>query len=275
MKKISFILAVFLLCGCSVKKIAVKNMADIMTDGMGAYLEEEDIKTAQDTMLCSVKMAESMLKTDPENQKLLELTAKGYCGYSFAFLEDENPARASAMYKKGMSYSTRLLELKNIILQEKFNGEKLKVKDTPALFWHSFCMGGFIKLNLDDPFALSQINKLETMIDKLIVLNPQYYYNSAYALKGSLLARSKILGGNLAEAKRNFEMSLKGQGVDFKINKLLYAKTYGEAVLDKNLFERLLQEVLQEPDNLPQEKLLNNIAKQKAQKLLEQADEIF
>ena len=100
----------------------------------------------ESTFLSAVKMAESMLKTDPKNQKLLELTAKGYCGYSFAFLEDENTARASAMYKKGMSYSVQLLEIRDIISEGKFNGEKLKTKDTPALFWHSFCMAGFIKL---------------------------------------------------------------------------------------------------------------------------------
>ncbi|HUT86017.1 MAG TPA: TRAP transporter TatT component family protein [Elusimicrobiales bacterium] len=275
MKKTFLILSVSLTCACSFKQVAVKSMAAIMTDAMPVYLQEEDIQTAKETMLPAVKMSESLLESDTDNQKLLKLTAKGYCGYSFAFLEDKDNKRSGAMYKKGLTYSTRLLENKNIIAEKKINFNNIKFKDTPAVFWHAFCLAGFVKLNLNDPSALSRISGLEKIIETLIEINPSYYYNASYALKGAILARSNILGGNLQQSKHSFEMSLKGEGAKFKINKLLYAKTYAQAVLDRELFEKLLNEILDAPLQLPQENMLNIVAEQKAQKLLGEIDEIF
>jgi len=274
-KSVLLISVLMLTSACSVKKIAVNNMADIINCAMPVYLAEEDIQTAKETMLPAVKMSESLLASQPQNSKLLELTAKGYCGYSFAFLEDVDNNRSSAMYAKGLGFSTKLLENKKILSGGKFNSQNVKIKDTSSVFWHTFCLAGFVKLNLDKPAALSKISKLEEMIDVVIKLNPSYYYNAAYALKASLLARSKILGGNLSLAKHYFDMSLKGEGDKFKVNRLLYAKTYAPAVLDRNLFEKLLGEVISSPDELPKEALLNKISVQKAHKLLEQTDEIF
>lgn len=275
MKILFPILAILSLSCCSLKKMAVKETANIMYAGMGAYLEEKDLQTARETMLSAVKMAESTLKSDPKNEKLLELISKGYCGYGFAFIEDENPERANTMYKKGLDCSTALLTQKKLLINGKLDSSDISVKDTPIVFWYAFCMSGYIKLNLDKPAVLTRISELRNITDILIKLNPAYYYNSPYALKGTLLARSPMLGGNYDKSKYYFDMALKGQGGKFKINKFLYASFYARQTLNRKLFEKLLNEIITEPDLLSGESMLNNAAKQKARRLLEKTDEIF
>jgi hypothetical protein len=275
MKKLIMFVILLSSLGCSLKKMALKQTAGLMYEGMSVYTQEEDIQTARETILPAVKTGEGFLKSDPQNLKLLEITAKGYCGYSFAFLQDEDLVRASNMYKKGLRYSSQLLEQKNILAGGKFNEEKVSPKDVSALFWHAFCLAGHIKLNLDKPQVLSKITKLNDMIDALIKLNPTYYYNGPYTLKGSLFARSPMLGGNYDKSKYYFDMALKGSGAKFKMNKFLYAKTYAAQTLNRRLFEKLLHQILTEPDKMRDEKLLNNIAKKKAVELLEKADEFF
>lgn len=270
MKKIMFLLFV-VLCGCSLKKTAIKQTATLMYDGAGVYSGEQDIQTARETMLPAIKFSESILKSDPDNPKLLELTARGYCSYAFTFLEDTDPRRASLMYEKGLEYSAKLMKLQNLLTENK----TLTLKNTPKIFWHAFCMSGYIKLNLDKPRALGKMPELEKITDILIKLNPTHYYNGPYILKAALYAKSPIFGGDYDKSKYYFDIALKGKGAKFKINKLLYADMYARQTLNRHLFEKLLKEILKEPDSMPEEKLLNNIAIERAGKLLGNIDEIF
>ena len=58
--------------------------------------------------------------------------------------------------------------------------------------------------------------------------------------------------------------------------KVIYAKTYAVQKQDLGLFKKLLGEVLDAPaDILPGQQLANAVAKRKARKLLESADDLF
>ena len=62
----------------------------------------------------------------------------------------------------------------------------------------------------------------------------------------------------------------------FLMAKVLYAKTYAVQLQDRTLFKKLLKEVIGAPaDILPEQQLANAVAKQKAKKLLESADDLF
>ncbi|MEE8269532.1 MAG: TRAP transporter TatT component family protein, partial [Nitrospinaceae bacterium] len=62
----------------------------------------------------------------------------------------------------------------------------------------------------------------------------------------------------------------------FLMAKVIYAKTYAVQMQDRDLFKKLLNAVLDaRSDILPEQQLANAVAKQKAQKLLESADDLF
>jgi hypothetical protein len=58
--------------------------------------------------------------------------------------------------------------------------------------------------------------------------------------------------------------------------KYLFAKFYCRQTLDEELFNRLLGEIIRAPyDLFPEQALSNNLAKEKAARLLKQAEDIF
>lgn len=265
------------LCGCSLNRIAARQTGDIIRRGMPVYLEDGDEQTARETLLSSVKLTEAVLQSDPQNSGILETLAQGYCGYAFMFAEDADPKRASLFYKRGEEFSRRILAARGIIAPEgDFLKKPLRAADAPAAFWNGFCRAGYAQLNLDDTDAIADISRIDALLDAVLEADPSYYYNGAHALKGALLAaRPPMFGGDPAQARRHFEAALSGPGADFLPNKFAYAKTYAVRVQDAELFDRLLKEVLDAYDRLPQQRLANTVAKTKARKLLEKKDDLF
>lgn len=89
-------------------------------------------------------------------------------------------------------------------------------------------------------------------------------------------ARSKMLGGDPEKSKHHFERNLELTENKFLMTQMLYAKTYAVQTQNRELFERLLKIVLATPgDVLPEQRLANEVAKLKAQNLLEAADDLF
>ena len=85
-----------------------------------------------------------------------------------------------------------------------------------------------------------------------------------------------MLGGKPDKARGHFEKCLELTQNKFLIAKVIYAKTYAVQMQDSALFKKLLTAVLEAPaDTLPEQQLANAVAKQKAQKLLESADDLF
>jgi hypothetical protein len=65
-------------------------------------------------------------------------------------------------------------------------------------------------------------------------------------------------------------------GGKFLMTQLYYAKTYAVAIQDQPLFESLLKQIEDaSPDVLPEARLANLIAKQKARRLLARENELF
>jgi hypothetical protein len=85
-----------------------------------------------------------------------------------------------------------------------------------------------------------------------------------------------VAGGSLERAHTHFSKAIEfGQG-QFLMTYVYYADVYARKTLDRELFTSTLQKTLDTPaDIVPELTLLNTVARQKAAKLLAQADEFF
>lgn len=268
MKYILPALLAIIFCGCSLNKTAARVTAGIVDDGINTVFSQDDIKYVESALPANLQLIEILIANDSKNKKLLTNAAMGFCGYALMFLEDENPSRASAFYLKGQNYAQKALYGKQL--------EKLRKKDAPALFWQTFCKASYLNLNKHKPASIAELSTLEPAINKLEQLNSTYYYNGAYILKGAYYAiRPRMFGGDPSKAKDFFEKALTGNGKNFLITKFEYAKMAATADLDEELFDKLLNEILEAKLENGPERLANEIAKIKAKKLLEQKDEIF
>jgi hypothetical protein len=269
--------------GCS--SLIIKTSLPLLEDQAIVMKKESDPELARLAIPAQLKMLEGFLQSEPDNLDLQLLLAESFCSYSFAFLEDADQKRAGSWYLRGKNYALRVLQ--NLTGNPDFSKGELKawgnnlknldVTSLPALYWLTQCWGGWLTMNLHNPFAFADISRIEPALKKVLVLDPNFYYAGAHRGLGAFYgSRTKILGGNPEKAKVNFEKSLSLTKGRFLINSFLFAKTYAVQNQDRALFEKLLNEILEAPDDLfPEEQLANEVAKLKAKVLLDSMDDLF
>jgi tetratricopeptide (TPR) repeat protein len=115
------------------------------------------------------------------------------------------------------------------------------------------------------------------MIQFVADLDPNYYYGGAYLFLGAIEGTTPPgLGGRPQKAKEYFEKALAINKGKFLMTQLYYAKSYAVQIMDQELFVKLLKEVEDaDIEALPEVRLPNAVAKQKARRLLSQAADIF
>ncbi|HAF96039.1 MAG: hypothetical protein A2X34_03615 [Elusimicrobia bacterium GWC2_51_8] len=257
-----------LISACSLNRLAVRQTAGIIDGGLPAVFAQSDTQYVKEALPGNLQLMEILLQNDPANRKLLINAAQGFCGYALMFLEDYNPERASIFYLKGETYASRAL--KGITTQN------AKKKDVPPLFWQTFCKASYININRDKPEAVAELPGIEPAAEKILTLQPGYYYNGAQSILGAYYSiRPRILGGDPDKAKARFELALKGEGGDFLLNRFMYAKMAAVAAQDAELFDTLLNYVLAAEPKDGNTRLPDEVAKIKAKKLLEKKDDLF
>jgi hypothetical protein len=222
---------------------------------------------------------------DKKNKELLLMLTQGFASYSLGFLEDDEPERASLFYLRAKDYGLMLLghtkAFKDSIPAKESNFrqalQQLKKDDVPALFWTAFAWAGWINLNRDNPKAVFELNIVKAMMQRVLDLDETFFFGAAHLFFGAMNASMpKMLGGDPEKAKQQFDRSLEISDGKFLIAKVYIARYYAVSTLDEELFDKLLTEVLQAPqDILPGYELLTSVAKDKAQKLMERKEDLL
>ena len=279
-----FVIAL-VLTGCSIQRLAIQSLTDVFENGFESLNEESDLILAEQAIGSNLKTIEGVIRSDPENTRLLFLLARGYTGYALGFVEDVDLHRAREMYRRGRDYGLRILHRKKAF-REALDGsfdnfqralQTLKDEDTPAVFWTAMGWGSFINLSRDDPDALAQMPKVVAMMRFVLSRNEDYYHGGVHLFFGVWFgSRSTLLGGDPDSSKYHFEQSITiGEG-KFLLPYVYYARYYAVQTQDRGLFEELLEKVVAtSSDVMPEERLANSISKRKAEMYLEEIDAYF
>lgn len=275
MKKIYISISLSILCSCSVNKMAVKSVSSIIDNAMTEVFDEKDLDYSKQSLPANLKLMEILIAND-EDEKLLLNASMGFCGYAWAFLDDSAPQQAETFYKKGIAYSEKLLEKKKILNNGKIDVKKLNKKNTPPLFWNTFCKSALINLNPSD--SENSIMLLDTESQAMILKekNPSYFHNAIYSILGSIYAsKPAMMGGDLKKARIFFEKSLENDGNYFLLNKYMFARTYAVYAQDERLFQDLIEQIISSKNENSKEHFFDEIAKRKAIQLKEKKDDYF
>lgn len=296
-------LLVTTLGGCSLQKITVNQTADVLWQGSSALEGEEDPQFARDALPASMKTVESFLASAPENKKLLRILAKGYFSYSFAFLEhdllemeygdatteeiDAVRERAVIHYLKSHRYGLRILG------NEEFSkaAKNLDVKriesllkemdkdDVPGLFWTAYGWGSAANLAQNRTDLVAALPIVAAIMQRTIELDEKFFFGGAHLFFGVYYgSRPVMYGGSPELAKEHFERAMKLYGDRNMVAPALYARFYATAagVQDRELFQRLLGEVIEADfDKYPELRLNNEVAKLRAEFWLAHEDDLF
>ena len=278
------VVTAFLFEGC-IQTIALYSMGGILDNGFASFNEESDLQLAHESLGSNLKLIEAMIKSDPENERFLLFAAQGYNSYALAFCEDDSVERARVFYLRAKEYGMRIL-VKNKKFKEAMDGDitafREAVKtfdkdDVPAIFWTAFSWGSYVNITRTDVAGLADLSKVQALIEFVTEKDPSFYHAGAYLFLGVIEGTTpRSLGGNPDKAKEYFEKALTINDGKFLMTQLYYARTYAVSTQNQPLFESLLKQVDDASiDDVPEIRLANVVAKQKARKLLAQESELF
>jgi len=273
-----------MLGGCSTSKMAVGAMVPILDNSKNAALRSNDIKTFYAATPGNIFLLEGLIETDPKNEDLRLTAAMIYFSYAFT-VGDDDPDYASLLYLKGFRHAENVL-LRNKDLAAVWDAPfdefaagmpALDEDDVEALTWTVGNWSQFVGLHLDSTEVLTDIPRVNALLDRLVALDGTYFNGLPYIMLGSLHAfRPPMLGGNPEASLENFNRAMEVSGGNFLLAKVFYAKFYCYRIQDGDEFEETLVQVLQAPDREEDDfRLLNLIAKDKAATLLKEKDDLF
>jgi len=280
-----FLCLLFLFSACLPnKKLTVGATAMLLEEVARASSKQSDLRILREGMPAYLMLIDGMIQAWPDNEQLLIAASQSYSSFASLFVEDQDKEYANLLYGRGKQYALKSLEMRGFKepLQRPFDEFKeglnrLGKKDVPYIFWTATCWANWIRLNLDSMEALSELPRVETMMQRVLDIDEGFYYGGAHLFMGIWFAsRPKMAGGDLKKAQGHFLKALDlGQG-KFLMAYVYYANYYARKMMDKDLFNSTLQKVLETPADIsPDLTLLNTVAKKKAQELLNRVEEYF
>jgi hypothetical protein len=280
--------------GCDMKRLVIRSSYLMVGEAEAAFFEEPDTLLAAAAAPANLKLIEGMARGAPDEPELQVAAARMLAMYAFGFLEDccDDPdeqaradERARGLHRRALDHAVRALDreidfsgLMGKDLETFEAGlERLGPEHVPALFWATFAWGLYINLSRADLSAVADLSKVAALSRRIAKLDEGFFYGGAHLFlmvyHGSL---GPAVGGDPAKAKAAYEKAWKLGGGKFLMTKYMFARTYCPQTLDQDLFEKLLGEIIAAPDDLlPEQRLSNALAKEKAARLLARASDIF
>lgn len=274
-----------LLSACSLGQIVARSSLTIMDSGVISMNRETDLALAKAAIPANLKLVESLVLELPANRELREHAAQGFYGYAFGFVEDENPARASALYRRGLKHALVALESSGLtgdidsmpqaVLQQRV--AELGRDAVPGLFWAASNWAKWIDLNRTEPARISEMGKVETLMRRALELDETYYFGGPHLFFGVWYgSRPPMLGGDFALAEKHFGKARNITQGKLLVVDLLHAQYLAVQQGKRETFHAKLAFVASAPQDIfPEMALANAIAQDKARRLLTKEDELF
>ena len=277
-------LAVLLLVsGCaSLLDRATSNFADDLEAAIRSYDEPAAVAAGLPAFLL---LLEARLQSRPDDAGLLLTTARLTGTYSALFAEPGGSdserrltTRALAHARRGAcQHSSSLCGLDRLdfeALDQRIS--TLGPRQVEPAYVLATNWTGWIAAHSDDFRALADLPRVESLLSWVAETHPGYDDGAVYLYLAVLNSqRPPAAGGQPRKAKAYFEQARESsQGRNLLIN-VLMADSYARLLFDRELYVDLLEEVVQSSDDDPDYRLVNQVARSRAQKLLEQTEAIF
>lgn len=273
-----------ILPGCfSTRQLVTEKASSLFRDVATSAGRQSDVALVREGTPAYLMLIDGMIRSYPDNPELLLAGAQAYASYA-SVLEEDEQTRAAYLYERGKQYAVSSLSLHRLFKDslgkplDSFQKaiEQTRKTDVPTLFWVANTWGSWIA-STQSPEAMADLPWVEALIERILQLDPSYYYGSAHLFKAILLAaRPQQVGGSLEKADEHFKKAMAyGQG-KFLMTDVYYAQYYARQSLNRELFVATLTRVIETPAAIePDATLANTLAQRKARRLLDQVDDFF
>ena len=284
------------LSGCSIKRMAVKSVANSLTSGPDVFGTDDDPDLIRDALPFGLKTMESLLAVLPDHEGLLITLCKGYAQYAYAFVQSEGDllvntdyARATALHERAYKLYLRARDFGLRGLERRYKGisaelsvdpeaaaARIQARDVAMLYWTAAAWGSAISLGKDRPEMLADLPAIRALMDRGLALDEGYEGGAIHEALILLDALPEAMGGSETRARGHFARAV-ALSRDTKASPYVtLATTVSVLKQDRGEFETLLNRALEfDPDRDPAQRLVTIVLQRKARALLERQDEFF
>lgn len=245
-------------------------------------LAQNDPETVIEALPAYLLMLEASASGDQDDESLMFANANLYTAY-LGLLPDD-PIRKPRLSRKGLDFALRGICLHKQdwcdLQQQPITAmpallAQAENDDIDSLYSVASAWSTWIQANKSDWNAIAQLAQVKQIMQKVIELDETYKAGSAHvylAVMESLIPET--LGGKPELAKQHFQRALELSPKNLMIN-VLYAKHYARMIFDRELHDKLLKTTLTAQAAAPGLTLINTLAQQQAQQLLDSANDYF
>ncbi len=282
MKRVILIIALSLLnsaCGMFISK-AASGFSDNLS---AAVLNQNDPEIVRDGIPTLLLTLDSFIEGSPDNPQLLAAGATLYATYGAVFADSD--IRASRLTTRARRYALRAIcesyqpscGWPNASYDEFVATlEGIGTKKADLLYTYGFASLAYLRVHSSDWDSLAELPQIEALFDHYLNIIGDEVNSSVYTYMGIMLTlRPPALGGEPERARDFFEKAIaESNGHDLSA-KVEYARGYAKLLYERELHDRLLNEVLQADPNQDGFVLTNVMAQEEAATLLAEADDYF
>ena len=286
--------------GCSLKKFAINKVGDALSTGPSVYETDEDIELVGSALPFGLKFIETLLAESPKHRGLLLTAGRGFVLYSFAYVdweaevaEDEDLDRARALrgrarrlYLRAFRYGVRGLEVSYPEFGARLasdpeaavsvvDNRKKKRQDVPLLYWTAASLGLAISVSRNDAAMLARLPEVEALLNRAMELDESWDDGALHEF-AIQLASTKPAAPDYDAMRRHYNSAVRLSGGKSASVHLGYAEAVSVPRQDRAEFTSLVNKALAvDPDEAPENRLVNLLAHRRAQRLLERIDDLI
>jgi len=287
--------------GCSPRKMMIRELTQAVDDALPAMETETDLDLVEKALPGQIKLLETLLVSDPQNDQLRVLLARFYGLYAFGFVEArveegellgtmsrdaiaDNRESLKRYYLKGAKYARQVLEERHPECIQGLKRSKssalcfteTNLKDVPALFWYGFNLGNYVNRSRNSIRALAKANLAKLVMEHVTILDPSYFHGGAHLfLMNYYASRPTTMGGNLQRADHHRNALRAITGETFLLSDLFYARYFLPQRQARSEFENTLDRVVADASRTDAYPLLNAVAAKRAVIYLDAVDRLF
>lgn len=292
---LALILSGSILTACSIQKIAINSLSGVLADGNAVFESDDDPAFVGEALPFSLKLIDALLLEQPDQQDLLLAGASGYVFYSYAYLARaadevslrdidaarELRARAANLLLRAHEYASRALELR-------YPGIRAALFEDPAaavravdgsgrsiemLYWSAASLALAISSSRNDSALLARAEEVEAQLERALALDEAWNDGALHELA---IGSAALTGIDRDAVDRHYARALElsaGSRAGLFVG---YAEATAIPAQDRSAFVGLLERALAlDVDAHQQLRLVNTLAQQRAEWLLENLDELF
>jgi len=292
-------LCIVVLGGCDVAKFTADSTAGLFSRAAPAFESYWDYDLAGEAVPATIVQLEGILRVVPDNDAILAQLSQAYVAYAYGWVEadmealefdseydeaDAQRSRTRTMYLRAMDLTRHRIRLRNADVDRAVKGtvEELEAwldeafvskDDAEILLWHGYAWGSYINSAKDDMEAIADLAYAKAFVARSIELDPNYYNAAGYTFMG--VATASEMASDLEVAKAYFEKALDRTERRALMAQVNMARYYAVKTGNRELFDKLLTEVMAAQDPLPEARLANCMARERAALYIANADQLF